>query len=512
MEINVLEPRPAGYIYLLDYFELIGMPHWHTSFVSTTATRRSKVQDGAVQDIYQARYWPGDKVSDHLEFALKYDGVNLGLLKCIFGHTPQVELTEYIQSKPTGKYARRIWFFYEFLTGEQLPIDDITLGNYVVALEAKDCYTIENGSKLRRYRIVNNLLGPQEFCPIIRKTEKLSKMDSADLRRRCEDIVTSYPPELIRRALSYLYNKETKSSFEIEHVKPNASRTKKFITSLELAEKEDFCEKEHLIELQNRIVDHRFTDSDYRLSQNYVGQAVSYQNEIIHFICPKPDDLQNLMQGLINSHIQMKEGNVSPVIHAAAIAYGFVFLHPFEDGNGRIHRFLIHNILSLQGLVPRGLMFPVSAVMLKNPDAYDASLEAFSRPLLKLIDYQLDETGNMTVENETESWYQYMDMTVQAEALYEFVNKTIDEELVEELSFLANYDTTKKAIQNIIDMPDRLIDLFIQLCLQNNGSLSARKRSTHFDFLTDEELTDMQQAVRAGYNKPDKPIVVAQGG
>jgi hypothetical protein len=109
--------------------------------------------------------------------------------------------------------------------------------------------------------------------------------------------------------------------------------------------------------------------------------------------------------------------------------------------------------------------------------------------------------GQMTVENDTACWYQHMDMTPQAEALYEFVTKTIEEELVEELSFLANYDKTKKAIQDIIDMPDRLIDLFIQLCLQNNGSLSARKRSSHFDFLTDEELAAMEQAVKDGYNK-----------
>ena len=502
MKINILAHRPAGYAYLLEKLEYTGMPHWHTSFVSSSGTHRSKVQDGLIEEVYPIRYWPGNKVGDHLEFALKYDGINPGLLRHIFEHVPQRDVIEYIKSKPTGKYARRIWFFYEFLTGRKLPVDDVTSGNYVDALEIKKYYTVANGEKSQRHRIVNNLLGPEAFCPIIRKTEKLSKMDSDDLRKKCEDIVASYPPELLRRALNYLYNKETKSSFEIEHVKPNASRTEKFIASLELAEKEDFCEKERLIELQNLIVDPRFKDSDYRVDQNFVGQTVSYPKEIIHFICPKPENLPDLMNGLIASHKRMKQGKVSPVIHAAAISYGFVFMHPFEDGNGRIHRFLIHNILSIQEMVPRGVMFPVSAAMLKNPAEYDASLEAFSRPLLKLIDYQLDEIGQMTVENETACWYQYMDMTVQAEALYEFVNKTIEEELVEELRFLANYDNTKKAIQDIIDMPDRLIDLFIQLCIQNHGSLSTRKRSAHFDFLTDEELTAMEQAVRDGFKPP----------
>ena len=496
MEVKVSGGRPAGYAYLLEMMDLACMPHWHTSFVSSSGTHRTKVQDGAIKDIYPVRYWPGGTVGDHFEFALKYDGVNLGLLARIFEKVSQDELTRYIKSKPTGKYARKIWFFYEFLTGKQLPVDDMTSGNYVDALETTDYYTVENGEKSSRHRIVNNLLGPKAFCPVVRKTQKLFKMDSSDLRKKCEDIVTAYPPELLRRALTYLYNKETKSSFEIEHIKPNASRIEKFITSLELAEKEDFCEKERLIELQNRIVDPRFKDSGYRVSQNYVGQTIAYQKEIIHFICPKPDDLQSLMEGLITSHKRMKAGNVSPVIHGAIIAYGFVFLHPFEDGNGRIHRFLIHNILSLQKMVPRGLMFPVSAVMLKNPADYDASLEAFSRPLLQLIDYRLDEMGQMTVENDTACWYQYMDMTPQSEALYEFVTKTIEDELVEELSFLANYDNTKKAIQEIIDMPDRLIDLFIQLCLQNNGSLSVSKRSAHFDFLSDKELSAMEQAVK----------------
>ncbi len=72
------------------------------------------------------------------------------------------------------------------------------------------------------------------------------------------------------------------------------------------------------------------------------------------------------MEGLIASHERMGSGGVSAVIHAAAVAYGFVFLHPFEDGNGRIHRFLIHNILARHGFTPAGIIFPVSASMLKK--------------------------------------------------------------------------------------------------------------------------------------------------
>jgi len=326
-------------------------------------------------------------------------------------------------------------------------------------------------------------------------------MEQIDLRKQCEEVVCAYPPELLRRALSYLYNKETKSSFEIEHVKPSPSRTEKFTGLLEMAEHKDFCEKTLLLDVQNHIVDPRFQDTDYRTSQSYVGQAISYQKQLVYYVCPKPDDLADLMDGLLTLHRTLYEGSVPAIIHAAAVSYGFVFIHPFEDGNGRIHRFLIHNILSLRGAIPRGLMFPVSAAMLKNPDLYDHSLEMFSTPLMRLIEYELDDLGQMTVSGETGHWYRYIDMTAQVEALFDFVKITIENELVEELDFLAIYDKTKQTIQGIVDMPDRLIDLFIQLCLQNNGRLSARKRDSYFKLLTDEELANMEEAVRTGYGR-----------
>ncbi len=493
--------RAAGYAFLIEQFRLNVMPNWHTSSVSKTGALHSTIQNGLVESVYPPSYWPGDRIGDHLEFALKYDGISLGILSALFDEVAEEDIADWIRSKPTGKYARKIWFLYEFVTGRQLPLPDLTKGNYIELLEGDRYYTAESGRRMQRQRIIDNLLGGRDFCPIIRRTEKLATMEEIDLRERCEAVTSAYPPEMLRRALSYLYSKETKSSFEIEHIKPSASRAEKFIGLLEMAAQRDFCEKPLLIDVQNRIVDPRFRDPDYRTTQNYVGQAISYQKQLIHYVCPKPGDISGLMDGLIAAHGIMKEGALPAVIHAAVVSYGFVFLHPFEDGNGRLHRFLIHNILSLRGAVPKGLMFPVSAAMLKNPALYDHSLEAFSVPLARLVEYDLDDMGRMTVTDETGRWYRYMDLTAQTEALYDFVMLTIEHELVEELDFLASYDKVKQAIQEIVDMPDRLIDLFIQLCLQGGGRLSSKKRASHFDFLADAELSRMEDAVRTEFKK-----------
>ncbi len=91
-------------------------------------------------------------------------------------------------------------------------------------------------------------------------------------------------------------------------------------------------------------------------------------------------------------------------------------------------------------------------------------------------------------------------MTPQAEALFRFIDRTIGTELVRELTFLVNYDETKRAIQEIVDMPDRKIDLFIRFCLHNRGRLSARKRTSNFGFLSDEEITRMEQALQKAYS------------
>ncbi|NTW99998.1 MAG: cell filamentation protein Fic, partial [Geobacteraceae bacterium] len=460
--------RVAGYIFLTEKYKLNVIPNWHISLISPSATKNAVIQDGRVETTYPQSYWPGDSTLDHLEFALKYDGINLAILAELFQVIDTSEITTWVASKQTGKYVRKIWFLYELLTGTPLPLPDLAQGNYIDLLEKQLYYTITPGQRIQRQRVVNNLLGNAAFCPMIRRTEKLSLMGQIDILKRCMDIVTVYPPELLQRALNYLYTKETRSSYKIEHLTPSASRTEKFIRLLSTAEHRDYCEKAQLIDAQNSIVDPRFHDADYRTIQNYIGETISFQKQRVHYVCPKPEHIEALMAGLISTHKKLKQQDIPAVVHAAIISYGFVFMHPFEDGNGRIHRFLIHNILSQRKAVPEGLMFPVSASMLKNLRLYTSSLEAYSTPLLQLIDYELDDNGYMTVSGDTRILYAYIDMTAQAEALYDFIMKTIDEELREELDFLVSYDRVKSGIQDIVDMPDMKINLFIRLCLQNH--------------------------------------------
>jgi hypothetical protein len=488
----------VGYTKLINAYDLRVIPNWHESVIVNGPGSRTETDDGHVRESFPSVYDPGDELGGQLEFTLKYDGTNLLILSSLFAVVPREVITQYVTGTPTGKYARRIWYLYELLTGTRLPIADLSQGNYVDLLDPQD-YFVAHGTLVQRQRIGDNLLGDRNFCPMIRRTERLWKFEQSDLAQRCRQIIGNYPAELLRRAMAYLYTKESKSSFEIEHITPSANRVERFVALLQVAETEDFFHKSALIDVQNRIMDQRFHDHDYRSTQNYVGETISPIRQRVHFVSPKPGDLASLMDGMFVAHQRIGANDVHPVIHAAVIGYGFVFMHPFEDGNGRIHRFLIHNVLARREFTPRGIIFPASAVMLKRRNEYDASLEAFSKPLMSLVDYSLDEQGRMTVHNDTAHYYRYIDLTAQAEALFDFIRDTIEVELVDELHFLMNYDSTKHAIQEIVDIPDRLINLFIRCCLQNHGRLSSRKREEFFSMLSDQEVEMIERGLQQVY-------------
>jgi hypothetical protein len=80
--------RPVGYAALIARYGLEAIPNWHRSLVASSAMHRRDTRGGAVEEVYSSKYWPGDELGDHLEFALKYDGTNLAILARLFQAVP----------------------------------------------------------------------------------------------------------------------------------------------------------------------------------------------------------------------------------------------------------------------------------------------------------------------------------------------------------------------------------------------------------------------------------------
>lgn len=496
MKITII---PAGYQALIEKLSLKIMPHYRRSYITFEGQgSEGRLQDSIEIYIYPKRYLPKDTLCSQLEFSLKYDGVNLEILKAVFAASGKAELLDYIRSSPGGKYARRLWFLYEYLLQEALDIDDLTQGNYIDLLP-EDAYFVSSQQKSARHRVNNNLLGNFFFSPVVRKTSLINSFINKKLSDKAKKIIKKYPADIVHKANQFLYLKETKSSFAIEKENPNLKRTNKFIQVLQEVNSIPEITKDVLISLQNMIVDKRFADTDYRVTQNYVGEVLMGYRQKIHYVSPKPENVHQLMEGLTLLIDKLVASRVEPVVSAAVGAFAFVFTHPFEDGNGRLHRFLIHYLLSKLEFTPKDAIFPVSATMLADLRSYDNCLEQFSKSLLELIDYTLDENGKLSVHNNTIDFYRYFDATKMVEYLYSVIEKTIDTDLIEELEFLVHYAKAKTEIQDIVDLPDKSIDLIIKSILDNSGKLSESKRKRHFDALTDREVEKIENVVRGSF-------------
>lgn len=496
-----MNTKPVGSLWLQVHFGLKNYMLTHHSYIGP----KDKIEisaTGEIVQVYGPKYVPeSDRPVYHLEFLLKYDDINLEFLKAVFEKLEATDLIEYLKSTPSGKYGRKLGFLYEFLTGQSLDVSVVVSGNYTDLLDDEK-YITGPSVKDVRWRVNNNLLGTRSFCPIIRKTNTLQALLQKDLVKQLEELKRRYTPETLRRATNYLYSKETKSSYEIEKERPSPLRTQRFIALLAQAGKqtqEEVLTEKQLTQLQNAIVDERFNAKGFRDFQNYIGQSLPRYEEIIHYICPPPDNLNSLVEGL--KEVAMKTGGVSPIIRASMIAFGFVFIHPFDDGNGRIHRFLIHDTLTRDGIVSEGFIIPVSAHMLNHMQDYDQALERYSKPLMLRIQYVKNKNGEIQVTNkkEVEGYFRYPDLTTQATYLAQTIFETINQDMPEELEFIQHYDEVKNELQNIVDMPDKQLNLMILFLHQNRGSFPKRRRKD-FEKLTDEEISLMEKAYREIFN------------
>jgi Fic family protein len=241
------------------------------------------------------------------------------------------------------------------------------------------------------------------------------------------------------------------------------------------------------------IGDKRFTRMGWRQEGGFIGVHDRVTNAPIpDHISARWQDITPLIAGLIATGHRLSESNYDPVLAAAMIAFGYVFIHPFEDGNGRIHRYLIHHVLAEKGFAPKGIVFPVSAVILERIDDYRRTLEAYSKPRLDLIEWKPTHLGNVEVLNEPIDLYRYFDATRQAEFLYDCVRQTVEKTLPEEVAYLSRHAEMLRFIDDHFDMPDKVSENLIAFLRQGNGKLSKRTREKEFQKLTGEEVETLE--------------------
>ncbi|MFC2085761.1 Fic family protein [Bacteroidota bacterium] len=477
--------RPVGYGALVERYDLrVPLPRP----LQAVADRHHPAStDDWV--LLEPRRDPGDKLGDHLVFALKHEGIRLDVLKVLFDVVPERELADIVFSMPTGRHTRRLWFLYEWLTDRKLDIMDTRKVAAVPLLDARLQFAVNNGEISTRHRVLNNLPGTRRFCPLVYRTGSIAGYLNRDLAGRARDEIGRVHPDVVARAAAFLLLGDSRASFQIEGETPSRERTLRWARAIGEAGSSDLTIAE-LERLQDIVIgDHRFVKPGLRNEGGFIGQHDRVTGEPIpEHISARPADLPDLLEGVIEYAERSVAGNIDPIVAAAAVAFGFVFIHPFEDGNGRIHRWLIHHLLAKADFNPAGVVFPISSAILNRIDEYRSVLQSHSRSLLPFIQWQPTRENNVDVTNETADHYRYFDATCMTDFLFRCVEQTVEHDLPAETDFLERYDRFVRGVHEFIEMPDRTVNLLHRFLDQTGGKLSKRARQREFEQLTDAEV------------------------
>ncbi len=492
--------RPIGYTALAAAYEL-DVPAPDILFA---ISERHSLRTEGRWSILTPRYQLPNTLVSHLAFALRHEAVDLGLLAALFRRPEAaIAIKSWVRRQPTGRHSRRAWFLYEWLTGEQLDLPPAPRVSAADVLDPERQFVI-SGQIIPRYRVRNNLPGTRLFCPLVRVSDPLVAMLASNLAEEARTIVRRTAPDLMARAAAFLLLQDSKASYIIEGERPPQDRIQRWGQALGEAGQTTLTE-DALLRLQRLVIgrDTRFLQLGWRTQGGFVGSRDRETNAPLpDHVSARPDDLKKLIMGMLQFAERSEVGGLDPIVSAACLAFGFVFVHPFEDGNGRVHRWLIHHILARRGFNPAGINFPVSAVFLERIEAYRATLEHFSRPRLSLTQWETTPELNVRVLNKTSDLFQFFDATHQTEFLSACVLETIRKTLPREVEYLRSYDLAKVRIQEFLEIPDSQFDLMLGFLSQNAGHFSKRAREKQFAALTDQEVLDIE-TIYAALLMPD---------
>ena len=491
--------RQVGYNALISRYGLICVEDRTSSFI---ANRRSVVDrteraDGSVVVHYPGKYDFEDTLSGHLEFCLKYEGVNLSVIAALFEQRGADELQAWLDGKPGSRYARVCGHLYEWLTGKTLRYK-LPAGTDAVPVIDEKYYFAAPAQRNKRFAILHNLPGTPAFCPLVRRTPVLETWIKKDLGAKIAQVLASLEPELLERAVNYLYLAETSSSFAIEKEIPDSQRAERFRRLLERAGEDVQLEEQTFVEWQNAVVPSQRGEFSYRQKQNWLSRS-GRSARVADFIPPAPADVPAMLEGVVKIGELVKSKTYPTVLAAACAAFGFVFVHPFLDGNGRLHRFLLHHLLRLGGFTPAGAVVPVSAAMERDIARYAAVLKHYSAPRTAMLDYRLDSDADfIEVKKQPPCLYAFFDATELCEFTFACLERAIDQDLADELAYLRAYDGAHRSLTRWLDAPQPELEKLIRYIAQNDGHISKNKRG-QFPLIGDEDIARAEAQVSEAF-------------
>ncbi|MDH0342065.1 Fic family protein [Chromobacterium haemolyticum] len=457
-----------------------------------------------------------------MTFALKREGVHLEFLARLFAAVPPAELEHWIDSEPTGQYARRAGFFYEWLTGNRLNFGGVGVGNYVDALDENLYLTATAPDNNQRWRVRDNLPGTRDFCPLVLRSTAVRTAEDYNCAQRLRELEAEYGEDLLMRSAVWLTVKESLASFAIEREDRHIDRVKRFAAVMErrCGHYTSPLDETAITELQREILGPRATRYGLRKSPVFVGESDVALGSIVHYVGPHWDDTALMLSGL-KAFAERTAGR-SSIARAAVLSFGFVYIHPMADGNGRISRFLINDVLRRDGAVPAPFILPVSATITSttvNRRGYDQVLEVFSRPLMQRYQDQYRFGREQVAEDgvrynlefgaydDAQPAWRFLDLTDHCEYLAHVIDLTIDQEMRNEAAYLRTMRATRAQIKEVMEGPDTEIDRIIRSVRENEGRIS-NKLKKDFPLLEDPDVgPEVVRIIQEAFNPtPDEAL------
>jgi fido (protein-threonine AMPylation protein) len=343
--------------------------------------------------------------------------------------------------------------------------------------------------KVQRWRVNDNLPGTRHFCPTVVKTEAIVQASNLDVPQLFAALTAEFGENLLVRAAAWMTLRESKASFAIEGEADQATRIQRFadVMARRTGQGELPLTDAALAALQREILGDRTTLARFGIRQSpvFVGETVRFQ-EVVHYVAPAASDVSAMLEGL-RAFLDRTQGQ-SPVMRSAVAAFGFVYIHPLADGNGRVHRFLINDVLRRDGVIRDPVILPVSAVITDDAGerrGYDQVLDEVSRPLMQGVRdhvafepvstaYPDGVVSNFAFsggELAGPSW-RYPDLGRHVVFISSLIRRTLTEQMREESRYLRSHAQARAALKEIVEMPDHQADRVLRSIEQHRGELS----------------------------------------